>query len=187
MLSKIEELKLVTRCTLFDDREAFGRLVEEYQSEMRRFFLNMSGGNAALSDDLAQETFLKAYLSIRGFKGLSKFKTWLYRIAYNEYYDWARKRKEELGDSEDATAFRDEPPDNRERTDDARMDVAVALKALNETERSIIILFYMEDKPIKDIVAITSLPEGTGEIPLVKSKKQTCRLPRQELKKQNGL
>lgn len=119
MLSKIEELKLVTRCTLFDDREAFGRLVEEYQSEMRRFFLNMSGGNAALSDDLAQETFLKAYLSIRGFKGLSKFKTWLYRIAYNEYYDWARKRKEELGDSEDATAFRDEPPDNRERTDDA--------------------------------------------------------------------
>lgn len=153
MLSKIEELKLVTRCTLFDDRDAFGRLVEEYQSEMRRFFLNMSGGNAALSDDLAQETFLKAYLSIRGFKGLSKFKTWLYRIAYNEYYDWARKRKEELGDSEDA-----------------RMDVAVALKALNETERSIIILFYMEDKPIKDIVAITSLPEGTVKSHLSRAK-----------------
>lgn len=54
MLSKIEELKLVTRCTLFDDRDAFGRLVEEYQSEMRRFFLNMSGGNAALSDDLGR-------------------------------------------------------------------------------------------------------------------------------------
>lgn len=157
MLSKIEELKLVTRCTLFDDRDAFGRLVEEYQSEMRRFFLNMSGGNAALSDDLAQETFLKAYLSIRGFKGLSKFKTWLYRIAYNEYYDWARKRKEELGD-------------NRERADDARMDVAVALKALNETERSIIILFYMEDKPIKDIVAITSLPEGTVKSHLSRAK-----------------
>ena len=170
MLSKIEELKLVTRCTLFDDRDAFGRLVEEYQSEMRRFFLNMSGGNAALSDDLAQETFLKAYLSIRGFKGLSKFKTWLYRIAYNEYYDWARKRKEELGDSEDATAFRDEPPDNRERADDARMDVAVALKALNETERSIIILFYMEDKPVKDIVAITSLPEGTVKSHLSRAK-----------------
>lgn len=69
MLSKIEELKLVTRCTLFDDRDAFGRLVEEYQSEMRRFFLNMSGGNAALSDDLAQETFLKAYLSIGASRG----------------------------------------------------------------------------------------------------------------------
>lgn len=113
MLSKIEELKLVTRCTLFDDRDAFGRLVEEYQSEMRRFFLNMSGGNAALSD---------------------------------------------------------EPPDNRERTDDARMDVAVALKALNETERSITILFYMEDKPIKDIVAITSLPEGTVKSHLSRAK-----------------
>ena len=163
MLSKIEELKLVTRCTLFDDRDAFGRLVEEYQSEIRRFFLNMSGGNAALSDDLAQETFLKAYLSVRGFKGLSKFKTWLYRIAYNEYYDWVRKRKEELGDSEDATAF-------RERADDARLDVAVALKALNETERSIIILFYMEDKPIKDIVTITSLPEGTVKSHLSRAK-----------------
>lgn len=50
------------------------------------------------------------------------------------------------------------------------MDVAVALKALNETERSIIILFYMEDKPIKDIVAITSLPEGTVKSHLSRAK-----------------
>ena len=155
MLSKIEELKLVTRCTLFDDRDAFGRLVEEYQSEMRRFFLNMSGGNAALSDDLAQETFLKAYLSIRGFKGLSKFKTWLYRIAYNEYYDWARKRKEELGDGT-------ESPER------------------NGTEHHHTLLHGRQADKGHCGDYITA--GRHSEIPLVKSKKQTCRLPRQELK-----
>ena len=86
MLSKFDEMKLIARCALGDDRRAFGTLVEAYQTEIRRFFLNITFGDAALSDDLAQETFIKAYTSIRSFKGLSKFSTWLYRIAYNEFY-----------------------------------------------------------------------------------------------------
>ena len=72
MLSKIDELKLLARCALGDDRHAFGALVEAYQNDIRRFFLNLTFGDVALSDDLSQETFIKAYTSIRSFKGLSK-------------------------------------------------------------------------------------------------------------------
>ena len=79
MLSRIEELMLVSRCALSDDRDAFGRLVEEYQSDIRRFFINLTG-DVALSDDLSQDTFIKAYTGIRGFKGFSRFRTWLYRM-----------------------------------------------------------------------------------------------------------
>ena len=77
VLSKIEELKLIARCTLGDDRRAFGTLVEGYQPQVRRFFLNLTLGDEALSDDLAQETFLKAYLNVRSFRGVAKFSTWL--------------------------------------------------------------------------------------------------------------
>lgn len=86
MLSKLEEIKLVSQCAFGDNRGAFGKLVEAYQPQLRRFLLNLTMGDENLTDDLAQETFIKAYTGIRAFKGLSGFGTWLYRIAYNEFY-----------------------------------------------------------------------------------------------------
>ncbi len=158
MLSKFDELKLIARCVAADDRNAFGRLVEEYQDGLRRFLLNLTLGDAALTDDLSQETFIKAYLSIRSFKGLSRFKTWLYRIAYNEFYSYMRKQREENEETADV------PPDEGYQclnASDARMDLDVCMKALNETERTVVLLFYIEDQPIKKIADITSLPQGT--------------------------
>jgi RNA polymerase sigma-70 factor (ECF subfamily) len=156
MLSKFDEIKLLAQCALGDNRRAFGTLVEAYQGEIRRFFLNLTYGDASLSDDLAQETFLKAYTSIRSFKGLSKFSTWLYRIAYNEFYSYTRKRHEERLLEEP-----DEPLGSYENNSNSRLDINTALKALNATERTIITLYYLQDVPIKKITEITELPEGT--------------------------
>ena len=88
MLSKVEELKLISRCVLADDRRAFGELVEAYQPRLRRFFMNLTLGDEYLSDDLAQETFIKAYIELRSFRGMSRFGTWLFRIGYNEFYSY---------------------------------------------------------------------------------------------------
>lgn len=167
MLSKIEELKLISQCALFDDRAAFGKLVQEYQSSIRSFFLNLTLGNIALSEDLSQETFIKAYMNIRSFKGLSKFSTWLYRIAYNEYYSWVRKRHEDMMNEDSA------PPEdftNEIEKTDARLDVWESMRILSKIERTIVILFYIDDQPIKKIVEITGLPEGTIKSHLSRAK-----------------
>ena len=84
------------------NRKAFNELVVRYQSPIRRFFLNQTLGNEALSDDLAQDTFVKAYLNITKFRGDASFSTWLYRIAYNVFYDSTRNSKhtEELETAE---------------------------------------------------------------------------------------
>ncbi|MDE5838020.1 MAG: RNA polymerase sigma factor, partial [Paramuribaculum sp.] len=92
MLTKFEEISLIAKCVAADDRHAFGRLVDEYQESLRRFIFNLTGGDASLTDDIAQETFLKAYVSIRSFKGLARFKTRLYKIANREDLA-ARKEK----------------------------------------------------------------------------------------------
>ena len=160
MLSKFDELKLLAQCVLGDDRRAFGTLVEAYQNEIRRFFLNLTFGDASLSDDLAQETFIKAYTSIRSFKGLSKFSTWLYRIAYNEFYSYSRKQKEERlleGTPEEP----DEPLGSYEESSNSKLDINTALQRLNATERTIVTLYYLQDVPIKKITEITDIPEGT--------------------------
>ena len=169
MLSRIEELALIARCIAADDRRAFGRLVEEYQPRLRRFLLNLAEGDAALVADLAQDTFIKAYTGIRSYQGVAGFKTWLYRIACNEFYSYRRKRREEpeLPDmGADAMA-----PDCNAASD-ARMDVEHCLKALSEQERTVVLLFYMEDQPIKKISKITGMPEGTVKSHLSRAKKK---------------
>ena len=89
------DISLVAQVAVLGNRRAFDELVRRYQSPVRRFFLNLTLGDGQLSDDLAQDTFLKAYLNIGKFKALSSFQTWLMRIAYNVFYDYSRKMRNE--------------------------------------------------------------------------------------------
>lgn len=168
MLSKWEELALIANCATTDSRSAFERLVVEYSPELRRYLMNLTLGDASLTDDLAQDTFLKAYMSIRSFQGLSRFKTWLFRIAINEYYAYVRKRREQRMDGMAETPVIEcvTPLRNVE----AGIDAQKCLAVLSETERSVVLLFYMNDLPIKEIVKITGMPEGTVKSHLSRAK-----------------
>ena len=92
---ELNDIALVTQVAVFRNKKAFDQLVRKYQSPVRRFFLNQTLGDEQLSDDLAQETFIKAYVNITKFRGMASFSTWLMRIAYNVFYDEVRKRKVE--------------------------------------------------------------------------------------------
>ena len=158
MLSRLDEIRLLSQCALADNRDAFGRLVEAYQQRVRRFLLNLTTGDEMLTDDLAQETFIKAYVGIRGFKGLSSFGTWLYRIAYNEFYSHTRRHQEEH--VEDISRM-DEFSTAATDAIDATMTVQEALTRLNGNERVAVTLFYIEDQPLKQVSKIMQMPEGT--------------------------
>lgn len=161
------ELTLLTQVTVFHNKRAFGRLVEKYQSPIRRFFLNQTGGNEPLSDDLAQETFLKAWLNIGQFRGAANFSTWLYRIAYNVFYDYTRTHTltEQI---DQAVALR-----QANSADTAlRLDLQQALSILSPAERSCITLQLMEGQPIDQISAITEMAEGTVKSHLSRGKQK---------------
>ena len=78
-MSQLNDISLVAQVVVFQNTKAFDRLVKKYQSSVRRFFLHQTCGDSELSDDLAQDTFIKAYTNIASFKNLSNFSTWLYR------------------------------------------------------------------------------------------------------------
>src|SRR5580765_2681622 len=99
--SPVGDAQLIARVLVQDDRHAFGELVRRHQSAVRACLRKLTGGNHALADDLAQETFLLAYRNLKSFRQEAKFSTWLYRIAYNAFLADARKIKE-LPMSEDA-------------------------------------------------------------------------------------
>ena len=161
------DLSLLTQATVFHNKRAFGQLVEKYQSPIRRFFLNQTGGDNQLSDDLAQDTFVKAYVNIGQFRGGSSFSTWLYRIAYNVFYDYTRTHKltEQI---DQAVALR-----QANSADTAlRLDLQQALSILSPAERSCITLQLMEGLPIDQISAITEMAEGTVKSHLSRGKQK---------------
>ena len=139
----------------------------KYQSSVRRFFLNQTGDNEPLSDDLAQDTFIKAYTNIGQFRGASSFSTWLYRIAYNVFYDYVRSHK--ITEEIDKTIA-----SRQANTGDAslRMDLQQALSILSPAERTCITLQLMEGQPIETISKITDMAEGTVKSHLSRGKQK---------------
>jgi RNA polymerase sigma-70 factor (ECF subfamily) len=162
---------LVSRVTLLGDRKAFNRLVEAYQSPVRRFFFNLTG-DGELSKDLAQDTFVKAWLNIGSFRAAAKFSTWLYRIAYNLFCDHERVRKPVAGVSAAVIGERmtADTPDK-----DFSMDFARALTILKEDERTAMLLFYMEDQSVDTISKIMNCPAGTVKSHLHRGKEKLAR------------
>ena len=169
MNNKAEDLLWIAQVVVRDDRRAFDRLVCKYQSPLRRFLLNLTLGDSALSDDLAQETFIKAYLNIRSFQGVSAFSTWLYRIAYNIYYDSVRsnKRYEDLNEPEI-----DKKKSVSIEFSAEKSDIYTALQLLRKEEKAAILLCYMEEMTHKEIAGIMKLPLGTVKTHILKGKEK---------------
>ena len=167
-MAELTDIALVTQVAVFHNKRAYDQLVRKYQSPVRRFFLNQTLGDEQLSDDLAQETFIKAYMNITKFRGISSFSTWLFRIAYNVFYDEVRSRKQtdDLDSREVArmSAF----------SGDAglQMDIYQALSQLKEAERTCITLQLIDGHPIDKISDITGLPQNTVKSHLKRGKEK---------------
>lgn len=143
------------------DRAQFIRMVAQEQEPLRRFLCVLCGGDSFRADDIAQEALLKAYLSFERFEGRSRFSTWLFRIAYNCFYDNVHKTEKEAGESL-APAHENRADENADASSKFEyQELYLAIGALSETEKAVVLLFYMEDKSIKDIEAITGMPSGT--------------------------
>jgi RNA polymerase sigma-70 factor (ECF subfamily) len=145
---------------------------------VRRFFLNQTLGDEQLSDDLAQDTFIKAYVNITKFKGLSSFSTWLMRIAYNVFYDDVRARKQTEDVDTSISALRQTSSNG---DSNLKMDIYAALALLKPDERTCITLQLIDGYPIEQISKITGIPDNTVKSHLRRGKeKMTIYL------KQNG-
>src|SRR5438046_4595254 len=87
----VSDLDLVTRCQA-GDTEAFDELVTRYRTRVFGMIYNMVHSEQD-AWDLAQDSFLKAWKSIKRFRGRSSFYTWIYRIVMNVTIDWLRKKQ----------------------------------------------------------------------------------------------
>lgn len=141
----------------------------------------LAGGDAALADDLAQETFVLAWRNLRSFRFEARFSTWLYRIAFNAWQSEARKRREVLLDTADE-AFVDEPGGEADVPDiAARVDLERAMQVLSDGERSAIAACYYADLSHEEAAKALGIPVGTVKTHVLRAKaKLRARLVRKE-------
>lgn len=165
MLNNLEEKTWIARCKLLGDEKAFARLVDKYKDRVERFFLMQTGGRQDLSDDLAQETFIRVWQNIGSLRQFATFSTWLYRIAYNIWLDHCRSTRGNVMPMAEYkgiyqmtdTQTDGEPMEQKERHE----QLMAALAQLNENERTCMVLFYMQEMSIKEISAVTHYNEST--------------------------
>ena len=146
-------------------KEQFIEMIALEQESLRRFLRGLCSGDGFRADDLAQEALLKAYLSFERFEGRSKFSTWLFRVAFNCWYDSQKKagRESEWLSIEDRSSG-GPPADAAESEIDRSHEYQQLHHAIGNLplqEQTVILLFYMEEKSIKEIETITGMPSGT--------------------------
>jgi len=169
----VSELDLVRRCQA-GDTEAFDELVTRYRTRVFSMIYNMVHSEQD-AWDLAQDSFLKAWKSIKRFRGSSSFYTWIYRIVMNVTIDWLRKKHVRGAGAEfnDETQLREIDPasqtvpktealpyETMERGEiRTRIDQAIA--QLSPEQRAVILMKEIEGMQYHEIAAALGCSIGT--------------------------
>ena len=150
--------------SLAGDSDAFGNLVREYQSLVCAITYSLCG-NAARSQEIAQEAFVNAWRDLGTLKDRSKFKSWLCGIARNlarnAYRAESRKatgHADPIGDADELPS-QDLEPDDQAMADDESALVWDALAQLPENYHEPLVLFYREDQSVRDVADALELSE----------------------------
>ncbi len=158
---------LVRRCRA-GDRAAFDPLVLRHQDRVYNAILRFTGDRDR-TYDVAQKTFLNAWLKIREFKGDAAFGTWLYRIAFNlavsEFRSRPRERGASFGDPEEGglpEPAADLPaPGDRLAVTETQRSVQAAIRELDEEFRQVVVLRDIEGLAYEEVAAALGIAVGT--------------------------
>lgn len=164
------DLELIARVVTEDDRDAFGELVRKHQSAVRAFLRQLTRGDAAWADDLAQEAFVLAYRKLRDFRGEAKFSSWLLGIAHNQFRNSHRRQREIPTE-----AMPEEPDQNELSHADniaLQQDLASALGQLSDDEQTALHVCYQQGLSHSEAALVLGWPLGTVKTHLARSKEK---------------
>jgi RNA polymerase sigma-70 factor (ECF subfamily) len=154
------EAAWISRVVVHGDRQAFACLVRMHQAAVRRFLGGLCRGVDADVDDLAQETFWKAYRYLGGFRGDGSFIGWLLRIAWQLYAD--RWRRDHVATRE--TWVEDVHAAGMVVEDASRQyDLDRLLHLLRSEERAAVLLHYGHGFTHAETAVMLDMPLGTAK------------------------
>lgn len=182
------------------DQHAFELLVIKYQRRIQRLIGRMVR-DVDLVEDIAQETFIRAYRALHQFRGDSQFYTWLYRIAVNTAKKFLLELKRDptvsesafkSTDEDDETSWTgieptsDETPESVLAAKEIAVVVSTALEALPEDLKQALSLREIEGMSYEEISALMNCPIGTVRSRIFRAREAISAKVKPMLEKQTG-
>jgi len=183
-MTRQEELELLNRAQK-GDVAAFEEIVRTHEKTVYNLALRTLG-SCEDAEDAVQEVFLKAYTSLKSFRGESKISVWLYRITNNVCIDALRRRRTTVSltgaEDDSGEAGELELPDDRfdpaaiaEQTD-LREQVGKALQKLPAEQREAFLLRTVAQQSYEEIAATLGIDLGTVKSRIFRARKKLCTL-----------
>ena len=173
---KFQEDSFYIEKVLNGDVSAYASLVSKHKNLVFSIALKILN-NHEDAEEIAQDTFLKAYQSLKSFEKKSKFSTWIYRIAYNASISKTRRKKMEIVAMDDQIIFNystDEIATNVNHLDENEQIQLIekSMSALPAADYLLINLFYKAENSIEDISHITGLTQSNVKVRLHRIRKK---------------
>ncbi|MBR4108207.1 MAG: sigma-70 family RNA polymerase sigma factor [Akkermansia sp.] len=171
--AELPDEELIKR-TLDGQTRAYDELIRRHSRKLHGMLIQMLNSEAD-AYDVAQESFLKAFHSLRYFKGSSSFYTWLYSIALNNARNFLRKRRREHSysldndekgnplekDNELADKALSADPVRQAQITDLRRKLAHAISQLSPAHQEVVNLCDIQGLSYPEIAKIINISEGT--------------------------
>ena len=155
---------------------AFSYIVDRHKEKAYNLAFRICG-NHEEAEEIAQDSFLKAFNSLRSFKMKSSFATWLYRIVYNTSISHVRIRKTRILSIDDfpsdATVFvAGNVSEDEEDVEFRKSLLNFALQKITEEERGLITLYYFDEMSTEEISEITSISKSNIKVKLFRARQK---------------
>jgi RNA polymerase sigma-70 factor, ECF subfamily len=145
------------RAAAAGDLRAFEQLVRAYQQHVWRFLRRLMG-DAAVAEDITQETFLRVFRRLPTYSFESKFSTWVFQIARNAGIDELRSRQRR---TRLASIIRASPPVPSVAPPETRVEIEAALASLPVDLRETVVLVEVLGLRYREVSTVLGVPEGT--------------------------
>jgi RNA polymerase sigma-70 factor, ECF subfamily len=161
MVLEGSDRELVAACQR-GERDAFRALFEAHKDKVYSIALRFSG-DPAIAMDIAQDTFLKLFSSIRDFRGDASFETWVYRLVVNSCLDHRRRSWRLIPIADELLAALQAPADSLDEILRGELinRVQAAVERLSPDLRMVIVLRYTEGLSYDEIAAVMACSPGT--------------------------
>ena len=158
------------------DTGSYSFLVEKYQHLAFSLSLKIIG-NREEAEDAAQESFIKAYNSLRFFNGKSAYRTWFFRIVFNTAISMRRLKNKPEYKLEDVRITESElsvteSTMNNFQTEDRIKYLKLGLERLDHEEQALLNLYYYDEMTMEEISGITGLSVSNVKVKIFRSRKR---------------
>jgi RNA polymerase sigma-70 factor (ECF subfamily) len=161
---------------LAGNSNAYSHIVDRHKDKAFNLAFRICG-NFEEAEEVLQDSFLKAYRSLRSFKMKSSFSTWLYRIVYNTTISHVRTRKVKVLSLEDFPADIIDFAGNDTGSEEAEKEycnslINFALQKITEEERALITLFYYDEMSPEEIEDVTGISKSNLKVKLFRARRK---------------